>query len=59
MEGTLNQILIELKSINKKLDAVTPSLDANRIVDRFTESVQNELLQTTIHDTHEADLLNK
>ena len=44
MEETLKEILIELKTINKKLDAVTPCLTMNKVVDRFIERVQNELL---------------
>ncbi len=56
MQETLKEILIELKSINKKLDALTPSLNVNEIVDRLTETVQNELLQTTIHDTSKKEI---
>ena len=44
MEETLKEILLELKTINKKLDAVTPCLTMNKVVDRFIERVQNELL---------------
>lgn len=44
MEETLKEILIELKTINKKLDAVTPCLTMDKVVDRFIELVQNELL---------------
>lgn len=40
----LKEILIELKSINKKLDAKTPSLDMNGIVDRLAKKVEEELL---------------
>ena len=56
MQETLKEILIELKSINKKLDALTPSLNVNEIEDRLTETVQNELLQTTIHDTSKKEI---
>lgn len=64
IESLLKSILIELKEINrkfgtKKLDDITPSLNMNDVVDRFTERLQDKLLQTAIHDTHEEDLLNK
>lgn len=59
MEELLKEILFELRAINKKLDAATPSLNMNDVVDRLTERLHDELLQTTIHDTYEVDLLNK
>lgn len=64
IESLLKSILIELKEINrklgtKKIDDITPSLNMNDVVDRFTERLQDKLLQTTTHDTHEEDLSNK
>lgn len=47
MEDLLIQILDELKSINKKLDAVTPSLKLDS--KKITDAVQN--YQKANHDT--------
>lgn len=43
IEDLLLQILDELKSINKKLDAVTPSLNASDIIDRL-DSAMNDMI---------------
>lgn len=45
MKNLLLQILTELKSINKKLDAVTPSLNANNVVNRLDSAMNDMILE--------------